>query len=283
LAHAAQSEPDREGGLDTHILAAILALSAVALCIPAITNLGYIWQRVQYYGHGYAIPPAAAYLVFANRHRIAAVLRTLEPPRFGWVAVFAAASLEVLAYIGDVGSVSGLGISLLLAATAYAIGGIALLRTFTAPLLFLALMIPPPAFVIYEMLFRLKLFVTEVSVAILHALGTTVLAQGNQILVPGHTLFVADACSGLTSIITMLPIACVVAYFMSSGIWRRAAVVGAVIPLAIGANILRVTITVALVPTLGAEAAQGMLHESFGIATYVVGTLGVVGVARVLR
>jgi exosortase len=129
----------------------------------------------------------------------------------------------------------------------------------------------------------LKLFVTHVSITILHAAGETVVAEGNTILVPGHTLFVADACSGLTSIVTLLPLACVVAYFLSRGFWRRAVVVASVIPLAIAANVARVVATVALVSRLGTEIAQGVLHESFGLVTYVVGTLAVIGVAKVLR
>jgi exosortase len=197
--------------------------------------------------------------------------------------VFAAASFETLMVIGDVGFAAGLGIPLLLGAVTWATGGWRLLRPVALPLVFLGLMIPPPRFFLYELLFRLKLFVTDVAMAILHAAGATVAAEGNTILVPGHTLFVADACSGLTSIVTLLPLACVVAYFLSRGIWRRAVVVASVVPLAIAANVVRVVVTVALVSRLGTEAAQGVLHESFGLVTYVLGTLAVIGVARVLR
>jgi exosortase len=182
-----------------------------------------------------------------------------------------------------VGFAAGLGIPLLLGALAWATGGGALLRPLALPLVFLTLMIPPPRFLLYEVLFRLKLFVTEVAITILHAAGATVLAEGNTISVPGHTLFVADACSGLTSIVTLLPLACVVAYFLTHGVWRRIVVVASVVPLSIAANVGRVVATVALVSRLGGDAAQGLLHESFGLATYVIGTLAVLGVARVLR
>jgi exosortase/archaeosortase family protein len=96
-------------------------------------------------------------------------------------------------------------------------------------------------------------------------------------------LYVADACSGLTSIVTLLPLACIVAYFLSHGVWRRVVVVASVVPLALAANIFRVIVTVQLVSSQGVEFAQGLLHESFGVATYVLGTLAVIGVARILR
>jgi exosortase len=259
------------------------SLLAVAICIPAVGALHFLWDDLAYYGHGYALPVAAAYLAYGNRRGIALALKSLHPPRFGFAVVFAAAVFEVLAFVADIGSASGLGIALVFGATAYAVGGMPLLRPLLLSLAFLTLMIPPPQFILYQLLFRLKLFVTQVSVTLLQAGGHSVLAEGNVLVVPGHSLFVADACTGLTSIVTMLPLACIVAYFLSRGVWRRAAVVLSVIPVAIGANIIRVVLTVWMVPTWGAEAAQGVLHESFGLVTYTVGILSVLAVARIVR
>ena len=185
--------------------------------------------------------------------------------------------------MGDVGFGAALGVPVVLAAAAYAIGGMPLLRPLGLPLVFLAFMVPPPHFLRYQLLFRLKLAVTQAAVSLLQFGGQTVAAEGNQILVPGHTLFVADACSGFTSIVTLLPLACIVAYFLSRGVWRRLLIVASVVPLAVGANVIRVIGTVLLVSSLGMEAAEGLLHESFGIATYVMGILFLLGVARVLR
>jgi exosortase len=265
------------------LLAGLALALAVALSAPALQGLSHMWRDSDFYGHAYLIPLVAVYLGWSRRTEIRAALRPLEPPVGGWLVVFAAACFEVLMVIGDVGFAAGLGIPLLLGAVTWAIGGFPLLRPLGLSFFFLALMVPPPRFFLYELLFRLKLFVTHVAIEILHAAGATVAAEGNTILVPGHTLFVADACSGLTSIVTLLPLACVVAYFLSRGFWRRAVVVASVIPLAIAANVARVVATVALVSRLGTEIAQGVLHESFGLVTYVVGTLAVIGVAKVLR
>ena len=277
---ATQPAPPLRG---THILAGIAALTSVMLCIPAFQNLGYLWQENDFYGHAYAIPLVAVYLTIGSRATIARALRPLQPPALGSIGAFAAAFVLVVAVVGDAGFVAGLAIPLLLAATLYAIGGVPLLRPLLLPLAFVALMVPPPAFLRDQLLVRLKLFVTETAVDILQRAGVTVTAEGNQILVPEGALFVADACSGLTSVVTMLPISCIVAYFLSRGIWRRALVVVSVVPLAIVGNITRVLITILLVSRLGIEAAQGALHESFGLATYVVGTLAMIGVARLLR
>lgn len=264
-------------------LAAAVVVVGLALCLPGLMSLSFLWESSLFYGHAYAIPVMAAYLAYANLGPLRAASSEFRSPPWGPLVVFGAATLQVLALMGDIRSVVGLGIPLLLGAIAYAIGGRRLLAPMRLPLVFLALMVPPPRFVTYQILFRLKLMVTEAAVAVLQALGATVAAEGNQILVPGHTLFVADACSGLTSIVTLTPLACIVAYFLSHGVWRRLLVVASVVPLTFLANVFRVVVTVKLVSSHGAEFAQGMMHETFGLATYVIGTLAVIAVARLTR
>jgi exosortase len=265
------------------LLAGAVAALALAVVAPALAGLTGLFRRVEFYGHGYLVPAVAAYLAFSARHRIRKAFAALEPPRFGWLVALGAGLFQALMIVGDVGFAAGLGIPLVLGAAAFSIGGRRLVRPLVLPLAFLALMVPPPRFVLYELLPRLKLLVTQASVWILRSVGATVLGEGNQIEIPGHTLFVSDACSGLTSIVTMLPIACVLAWFLTRGVWRRAVVVASVVPLAMIANIVRILVTVQLVSSVGIEAAQGLLHESFGVATYAIGTLALVALARCLR
>ncbi len=68
--------------------------------------------------------------------------------------------------------------------------------------------------------------------------------------------------------------------------WRAAKanfLPGSVVPLAMLANVARIAITVSLVGAYGAEFAQGALHESFGLATFIGGTCALLLVARVVR
>ena len=272
----------RASEIDRLLTIAVVVLG-LALCVPGLLSLSFLWESSQFYGHAYAIPVMAAYLAYANLGSLRLASSDLRPPLSGPLVVFGAASIQVLALMGEIGFAVGLGIPLMLGSIAYAIGGRPLLAPMRLPLIFLALMVPPPRFLTYQILFRLKLLVTDVAVEILQAMGAPVAAEGNQILIPDQTLFVADACSGLTSIVTLLPLACIVAYFLSHGVWRRALVIASVIPLTFAANVFRVIVTVRMVSTHGIEFAQGMLHETFGLATYVIGTLAVIGVARITR
>lgn len=264
-------------------LAGFSVLAAGVLCIPALLSLAQLLHGNAFYGHAFLIPATSAYLAWATRDKIREALRALEPPPLGPWIVFGAGVFEACTLIGDVRFLSGLGVPLVLAATAYGVGGHRLLKPLALPLAFLLAAVPPPGFLRDELLIRLKLFVTQAAVSLLQGWEFTVFAEGNRILIPGHSLFVADACSGLTSIVTLFPFACVIAYFLSHGIWRRAVIVASVVPLAVVANILRVTLTVTMVSSWGIEFAEGALHSSFGVATYVVGNLALIGLARLLR
>jgi exosortase len=264
-------------------LSAAVFAAAIAIGLPAALGLRPVFERVELYAHGYLMPLVAIYLTWLERDALRTAVEDLRPPRLGPAFALGAAAFELTMVAGDVRFAAVVGISLLLATAAYGVGGMPLLRPLRLPLLFLALMAPLPGFVVDDLLAGLKRIVTTLAVEILYRTGQPIFQEGNRIEIPGHTLFVADACSGLTSIVTLLPVACVVAYFLSRGLWRRGVVVLSVIPLAMLANVVRVVVTVRLVASIGPAAAQGLLHESFGLATYAVGTVLLVAVARGLR
>ena len=256
--------------------------SALLALLPGLRLLSWIWDRSEYLAHGYLIPAVSLWLLWVRRDELIRALHEGKVPLSGPLWVGLAALFEALAVAGEVSSAAGLGMPLLLAATAYALGGRPLLAAAGVPIGLLVLMVPPPGFIQDRVLIDLKRSVVHVSLEILHTLGYTVTATGNKILVPGHELFVANACSGLISIVTLSPLAVVVAYFMGRGVWRRALIVASIVPLAMLGNIIRVTATVAVVSSHGIEYAQGLLHEGFGMVTFLAGTLALLFVARVL-
>lgn len=269
--------------LPDQALSWLCVAAALGTLWPALRLLSVIWSRSEYLAHGYLIPAVAAGLVYTRRSDIARALRTPAPPASGPAWVLLAALWESAALAGEVSTAAGLGIPAVLAATAYALGGRALLGALRLPVGFLLFMVPPPGFVQDRLLIELKSFVMQSSVYMLQAWGYTVTATGNRLLLPGQELFVANACSGLTSIVTLMPLGVVIAYFLSHGWARRLLIVSSIVPVAILTNIMRVTVTVAMVSRLGGEAARGSLHEGLGVLTFVLGTATLLGLSRVLR
>jgi exosortase len=262
--------------------AACLAM-LVAAVVPGLRLLSFIWDSSEYLGYGYLVPTSSLALCFARRDGIRDALHRAEVPRWGALWVLAAAAVESLGVLADSGTLAGIGVPLLFASTAYALGGPSLLRAIRLPIVFLAFMIPPPGFLIDGALLALKALVIQSSVALLQACGVAIAAEGSRVFVPGHELFVANACSGLRSIVTLFPLSVVVATFAAQGLWRRLALVASVVPLAIAGNIARVIVTVLLVRRFGDAMADGALHDTFGFATFGLGAVALLGLARALR
>ena len=105
---------------DRILLVAILT-GTLLLSVPALWNVSIRWHFYEQFGHAYLMALVAAWFVYAKRTELAGALRELDPPRFGALLVLAAASFEVLAFVGDLGFLSGIGVPLLLGAVAYAV------------------------------------------------------------------------------------------------------------------------------------------------------------------
>jgi exosortase len=132
---------------------------------------------------------------------------------------------------------------------------------------------------------KLQLLVSSVGVEFLQQGGIAIFREGNVLTLPGgRSLFVAEACSGITSLITLLPIGVFIAYFTESISWRRLVLVGAVVPIALAGNLLRVILTVLFSIHVSVEfATRGPLHEWAGVATYVIGCACLLGVGALMR
>ena len=93
----------------------------------------------------------------------------------------------------------------------------------------------------------------------------------------GEALFVAEACSGITSLLSLIPVGVLLARFTQTGAWRRVALVASVVPAALLGNAIRVIATVLAAGAWGAErATSGTLHEFAGMLTSAFAVLLVV-------
>jgi len=150
------------------------------------------------------------------------------------------------------------------------------------PLAFLLLMIPIPAIIFNQIAFPLQLLASQVGEATLYALGIPVLREGNLIILANTTLEVAEACSGIRSLISLLTLGIVFGYFTDPRPPVRMAIALSTIPIAIVANAARVAGTGVAAHYYGAEAAQGFFHSFSGWLVFVVAFLMVLAVTRIV-
>jgi exosortase len=111
-----------------------------------------------------------------------------------------------------------------------------------------------------------------------------VIRDGNVMhLESGESLFVAEACSGITSILTLVPLAVFLAYFTQQTFARRALLIASVFPIAMLENLTRVVVTIYVAHAYGSEVATGdLLHNWAGIATYVLGCVALLAVGSAM-
>ena len=247
----------------------LLALLILAgLYRGVVPDMAQQWYEDANYSHGFVVPFIAGYFVYEKRRQLAEVL--VEPWWPGF-ALFLLGLLQlVVGWLGTEFFTMRSSLVVTLAGMTLFFFGKPLFRLMLLPLGYLMFMVPLP-YIIYDMIaFPLKLFVTRISIASLKLMGVVVMREGNVIMLPLTTLEVADACSGIRSLISLLALAVAYAFFLEISPSRRALLILAAIPIAISANALRVIGTGLLAQYWGAKAAEGFFHEFAGLAVFVV-------------
>lgn len=250
---------------------------------PAIRAMSAVWSGVDYYSHGYLVPLVALWAAYGMQPQMAKLSRAREPRAL--LALVGALSIYAIGLGADDVSIQGVAFVCATGAMVAFQRGWPWLRVLAFPISYLFFMVPLPQAWLTPIIVRLQLFVSEAAVALLPHFGTNVLRDGNVLELPsGGSLFVAEACSGITSIVTLLPLAVFLAYFTERTWLRRAVLVAAVLPLAMAGNLLRVVGTVMAANAWGVEAAtEGPLHEWAGMATYVLGCFALLGVGALIN
>jgi exosortase len=234
---------------------------------PVVIRLVDDWMHDDNYSHGFLIPPLAAYLVWERWDRLKAA--PCSPSRFGLVVV--AGSLLVL-LAGSLGAELFLSRIALLGAligSAIYVLGWRHLKLLAFPLGILLLMIPIPAIIFNQVVFPLQLVASRAGEAALSAAGIPVLREGNIIILANTTLEVAEACSGIRSLVSLLTLAIVFGYFADPRPGIRMAIALSAIPVAILANALRVAGTGIAAHYYGAAAAEGFFHSFSGWIVFI--------------
>lgn len=251
------------------LLAVGSVLASLAFLYAGVLNdLVRDWARDDNYSHGFLIVPIAAYLVWERR----AALRVVAPAPtvLGLVAVAIGLLLLVAGTLGAELFLTRVSLLWVLAGTILFVFGWRHLRIVLFPLLFLVLMIPIPAIIFNQIAFPLQLFASRVGATGLGALDIPVLREGNVIVLASITLEVAEACSGIRSLVSLLTLGIMLGYFLDSRTWVRTAIALATIPIAVASNGIRVAGTGIAAHYYGNAAAEGFMHSFSGWLVFVV-------------
>lgn len=266
------------------VIAVIAALAFVYAAV--LTKLGRDWWHDENYSHGLLIPFIIGYILWREREQ----LQEARKNPSWWGAVGVVLSLIAL-WMGTAGAelfVQRVSLVVMLVSVVVYFWGFVLLRLVSIPLFLLMLSIPIPQIIFNKIAFPLQIFASRCAVTAMSVMSIPVLRQGNVIeLMPRGAretkkLAVVEACSGIRSLMTLVTLAVVYAYFTwptsktpdsrtnMYAILRSLILISAAVPIAILTNAMRVSGTGVLAHYYGTQIADGFFHSFSGWVIYVI-------------
>ncbi len=244
------------------------ALSLLALYAGVFQKLWHDWANDDNYSHGFLIIPLAAYFAWERREALRSAAK--RPSFIGLVVTVTSLAVLVMGVLGAELFLTRISIIGVLAGAVLFVLGRTHFLILLFPLAFLVLMVPLPAIIFNQIAFPLQLLASQVGAGGLQALHIPVLREGNIIVLASTTLEVAEACSGIRSLISLLTLGIVFGYYLDSRVWVRVVVALATIPIAVASNGFRVAGTGIAANYYGPQAAEGFMHTFSGWLVFVV-------------
>ena len=246
----------------------LLALVITAIYYQVIGKLVLDWYENPDFSHGFLVAPFALFVAWEKRN----VLRD-TPIRQTWSGIWLLIAAIFVLFMGIYGAelfLSRLSLVMLIAAIVWTLCGRAMLRELRFPILVLLLAIPIPAVIFNQITFPLQLLASRMASALLPFFGVPVLRDGNIIRLASMQLEVAEACSGIRSLMSLFAVAIFYGYFLERSTARRVVLALASIPIAVFANSARIVGTGLCVQYWNPDKAVGFFHEFSGWLMFIV-------------
>jgi len=246
------------------ILGALIAYLYRHIAVKLVID----WRDLPDFSHGFLIPFFAAFLIWDKRKKLQSIP---VQPTWAGIALVAVGLFELL--LGVLGAdlfLQRTSFILLAGGIIWTLLGTAFLRELKFVFFVLLLAIPLPAILYNRITFPLQLRASELASSLLQLIGVPVLRDGNVIQLPAMPLEVAEACSGIRSLMSLFTVAVIYGYFLERQSWRRTVLALSAVPIAVAANVVRIFGTGLCVQYWNPEKALGFFHEFSGWLMFVV-------------
>jgi exosortase len=226
------------------------------------------WLQLPDYSHGILVPIFACYLIWVRKEKL--LKAKAEPTWAGVLVVFMALALLLLGELGAELFLSRVSLIVLCAGLTLGFAGWPTLKELRFALLVLFLAVPIPAIIFNQIALPLEGLASKLASVLLHTMGVPALRLGNLIVLPDMRLEVAEACSGIRSLVSLFTLAVFYGYFFEKTFTRRTILAFASIPIAITANAIRIFGTGMCVQYWDADKALGFFHQFSGWVMFMV-------------
>jgi exosortase len=248
------------------VQAGILFLFAAWLYAPLALRLARQWWQDPNYTHGFFVPVFSLFLIWERRAKLAAI--RIKPSWSGLVMLLLALLSVAISTIKSGFFLYRVSVLLFIAGVVVFLAGWKHLAAISFPLAFLVLMIPSST-LLEQITFPLQIVASKAASFLLMLAGIPAIREGNIILLPSARLEVAEACSGIRSLFSLLTLTIVYGYLAETKIGVRVLLALLAVPVSILANALRIALTGLVVESWGVERAEGMIHPLSGWLVFV--------------
>ena len=236
-----------------------------------LPGLAQEWWTNDDYAHGLFTPFAIAYLVYERRRQLFTI--PAVPSGFGFALILASQAVLVVGFLGAEFFLQRISMLVFLAGMILFFWGWRALSRTAFGLILILLAIPLPALIFNSIALPLQLLASTLAESVLDLLHVPVFREGNILQLPGGLLLnVAEACSGIRSLVSLIALAALttmLARFLPMGWLARIGFILSSVPIALAANAVRVTGTGLLAYKFGLAAAEGFFHSFSGAFVFV--------------
>ena len=260
----------------------ICAVLMLVVYIPMFVWMVDRWTGEEsYYGHGFLIPLVSLYFAWQRKDQLKNM--EISSDMRGLILIGGALAAHLISALLRIYFLSGFSFVVALYGLVLFFFGNKTARALTFPILFLFAMIPLPLVAVSALTVKLKLAVAQVSTVILNMIGFTCVRDGSAIVMPHSYVMVGAPCSGLRSLISLLTLGLIFSYTMKSSLVRKGVLFASSVPIALGTNVIRVTVLAMVSDLYGEKAATGFFHDFSGYAMFVIAFLALMWVSRAIE
>jgi exosortase len=244
----------------TIVLTLLVATGIFWVFWSALGTMAVRWSHDPRYSHGFLVPVFAMVLLWLRR-----TMLVPSSPSWWGVALIAVGALLKLAgayvfleWFEDAALIP------MLAGLLVLIGGWPWLRWSWPALVFLIFMVPLPYRVERALGGPLQMLATLSSTFFLQTIGLPAVSEGNIIHIDQASIGVVEACNGLGMLVMFAAFATATVFVVRRPLADKVVILLSAVPIAVAANVLRITITGLLEVTVGGGVADVFYHDMAG-------------------
>ncbi|MBV9355837.1 MAG: exosortase/archaeosortase family protein [Chloroflexi bacterium] len=259
----------------------MLGASGAALLYPSLTHAVDVWSTTEEFRFGFLIVPIVLALVWRRRVELRASVR--HGSGWGLVLALPALLVYVAAWRMGIHALAGVAVSPLLLGAAIYLWGWRTGRLLAFPFAFLIFGLGDFKGLLDTVGFGLQQVTASGAALLARGVGVPVVHEGLNLSSSTFDFVVAEACSGMSSLVALLALASLWIYLSRGQLWARLVVLASVPPLVVAANSVRVALVLLVGDRFGEAAALGYFHGLSSLVLFGVALSGLLLISRGVR